>query len=163
MSSQTSILKSFVLLNFLLPRFHREGQTTSCKVEKSMNVLPPCYDGKNVSLVSFDYQEFNYSSDSKYFLVQIFVHRIILLSNDLYWQVPQWPWFETHQRRQPMTLAMFGAFAEASCIVYIFLNIYDWSFIECVHASICRKQVKTYEDSDGNSADAGPLNGIEVR
>ena len=50
-----------------------------------------------------------------------------------------------------MTLAMFGAFAEASCIVYIFLNIYD------------RKQVKTYEDSDGNSADAGPLNGIEVR
>ncbi len=36
------------------------------------------------SLVSFDYQEFNYSSDSKYFLVQIFVHRIILLSNDLY-------------------------------------------------------------------------------
>jgi len=23
--------------------------------------------------------------------------------------------------------------------------------------------VKTYEDSDGNSADAGPLNGIEVR
>ena len=41
---QTSILKSFVLLNFLLPRFHREGQTTSCKKEKSMNVLPPCYD-----------------------------------------------------------------------------------------------------------------------
>ena len=32
------------LLNFLLVRFHKEGQTTSCKVEKSMNVLPPCYD-----------------------------------------------------------------------------------------------------------------------
>ena len=31
------------------------------------------------NLLSFDYQEFNYSSDSKYFLVQIFVHRIILL------------------------------------------------------------------------------------
>ena len=32
------------ILNFLLVRFHKEGQTTSCKVEKSMNVLPPCYD-----------------------------------------------------------------------------------------------------------------------
>ena len=34
------------ILNFLLARFHRQGQTTSCKVEKekSMNVLPPCYD-----------------------------------------------------------------------------------------------------------------------
>ena len=32
------------ILNFLLARFHKEGQTTSCKVEKSMNVLPPCYD-----------------------------------------------------------------------------------------------------------------------
>ena len=50
MSSQTSILKSFVLLNFLLPRFHKEGQTTSCKVEKSMNVLPPCYDAFVVRL-----------------------------------------------------------------------------------------------------------------
>ena len=126
-----------------------------------MYLLTSLYGKK--SLVSFDYQEFNYSADSKYFLVQIFVHRIILLANDLYWQVPQWPWFEIHQRRQTMTLAMFGAFAEASCIVYIFLNIYDWSFIECVHTSNCRKQVKTYEDSDGNSADAGPLNGIAVR
>ena len=51
MSSQTSILKSFVLLNFLLPRFHREGQTTSCKVEKSMNVLPPCYDAFVVRMI----------------------------------------------------------------------------------------------------------------
>ena len=47
-----------------------------------MYLLTSLYGKK--SLVSFDYQEFNYSSDSKYFLVQIFVHRIILLSNDLY-------------------------------------------------------------------------------
>ena len=32
------------VLNFRLARFHRQGQTTSCKVEKWMNVLPPYYD-----------------------------------------------------------------------------------------------------------------------
>ena len=44
---QTSILKSFVIYwTSSLPGFTRRGrrQTTSCKVEKSMNVLPPCYD-----------------------------------------------------------------------------------------------------------------------
>ena len=52
-------------------------------VRREVMCLLTSWYGKK-SLVSFDYQEFNYSSDSKYFLVQIFVHRIILLANDLY-------------------------------------------------------------------------------
>ena len=69
------------ILNFLLVRFHKEGQTTSCKVEKSMNVLPPCYDAFVVRMFCT--------------FVLISIYRIIavdLLSEILKmfsWQVPE--------------------------------------------------------------------------
>ena len=53
---------------------------------------------------------------------------------------------------------MFGAVAEASCIVYTFLNIYDWNSFNVLILQLQEaSEVASYKDSDVNSADAGPI------
>ena len=53
---------------------------------------------------------------------------------------------------------MFGAVAEASCIVYTFLNIYDWNSFNVLILQLQEaSEVVSYKDSDVNSADAGPI------